>query len=74
MLSACSKAVPIVTNNVPDYLRECKAEPVKPNVNTGNNTRDFKNATNYVYELRDAGADCRNKLSSVTAILKGGDI
>lgn len=70
--SACSgieKPAPVVTNRVPLSLLSCKDEPEEPNVNTGDDTEDFKNASAYNYMVKDAGTDCRNKLARVKETL-----
>lgn len=73
LLSACSesikKAPPIVKNEVPAHLLECKEEPEKPSFNTGNAKRDFQNIVGYTAKIKDAGADCRGKLAATRGLI-----
>lgn len=55
LLTACSDKPPIViTNEVPPSLLVAVPAPERPNVNTGNNKRDFQNGTSYIRKLEDA--------------------
>lgn len=72
LLSACStpKTAVVVSNPVPNGLLQCAPEPEKPSFNTGNNLQDFKNIASYAANVKDAGQDCRAKLSEVSLLLK----
>lgn len=70
LLGACAdKPVKIVTNEVPMSLTEPTKEPPAPNVDTGDDTRDFKNATAYVEKLKAALRSNIDKLNSIRKLL-----
>jgi len=73
LLSACSesinKAPPIIKNEVPASLLECKSEPEKPSFKTGNAKKDFQNIVVYTAKVKDAGADCRSKLAKARGLI-----
>jgi len=61
LLSACAK--PISPLLPPSALRQCSPEPAPPNANSQ------RAVALYLLELREAGADCRDRLAALNAAL-----
>lgn len=70
LLPGCSTINSLVTNEVPQALLIPEPMPTRPNVNTGNSTRDFKNGTVYIYELERTNNINIAKLNEIASILK----
>lgn len=67
-LAGCSTPTPvIVQNEVPPSLLIPTPFPARPNVNTGNDTLDFKNASEYVIKLE---ASNEQNIAKINAIHK----
>ena len=69
-LVACETVpIEVITNEVPASLLEPEPEPAPPNVNTGDDTTDYKNATAYLEELKFAFRENYNKLLGIKELV-----
>lgn len=70
LLVACNGVpIEVLTNEVPASLLEAEPEPAPPNVNTGDDTQDYKNATAYLEELKFAFRENVNKLLGIKELV-----
>lgn len=70
LLAACAtRDLFVVENEVPKSLLRLEPAIPRPNVNTGNNTRDYKNGVLYLYSLEDRIALYENRILCIEAIL-----
>lgn len=60
----------VITNEIPASLLEPVAAPVRPNVNTGDDTQDFKNGTRYVAELESVNSQNTDKILAIKSLVK----
>lgn len=66
-LSACGKEPPPARIRVPPKYLTCAAEPVPPSpAGEGGKFTDAQ-ASSYLIDVIEAGADCRNKVAAVRA-------
>ena len=69
LLAACSHDIEVVANEIPASLLEAEPEPSPPNVKTGDDTQDYKNATAYLEQLRFAFRENFNKLTGIKELI-----
>ncbi len=62
-IQGCASEPSVVAYTVPQALRECAAEPTVPQEGYGAIA-----AAQYIYDLREAGRDCREVVKAVSSL------
>lgn len=71
LFAACSTNEPIVvTNEIPLSLLQIEPTVPRPDVDTGDDTLDAKNATAYLYALEDRILLYEDRISCVNSIVR----
>lgn len=60
----------VVTNEIPSSLLQLEPEIPRPDVDTGDDTLDAKNATAYLYQLEDRLELYEDRLGCINSIVR----
>lgn len=71
LFGACSTTEPtVVTNEIPSSLLQREPTIERPDVDTGDDTLDFKNAVAYLYQLEDRVQLYEDRLGCINSIVR----